>query len=119
MAKQDQQGKVLTRTETRVKVKRPRLYKVLLHNDDYTPREFVVHILQFVFSINEAEAIHLMLHVHTHGVGVVGIYPFAVAETRVAEVIAMAEKANYPLMCSLEPETDGDDANGHPGGPPS
>jgi ATP-dependent Clp protease adaptor protein ClpS len=125
----DAAGKVITRTETRTRLKRPRMYKVLLHNDDFTPREFVVLVLQHVFHMSEAEASRLMLYVHNHGVGVVGIYPFAVAETKVAEVGAAAEKARFPLMATLEPESDGDsDGDGEEGdggggwqqgGPPS
>lgn len=110
MAREEQEGKVLTRTRTQKRLKRPRMYRVLLHNDDYTPREFVVLVLQHVFQINEAEATRLMLYVHQNGVGVVGIFPFSVAETKVAEVIATAEKANYPLICSMEPESDGDES---------
>ncbi|HVS65250.1 MAG TPA: ATP-dependent Clp protease adaptor ClpS [Thermoanaerobaculia bacterium] len=109
-------GKVLTRTQTRTALKRPRMYKVLLHNDDYTPREFVVLVLQHVFVMSEAEASRLMLHVHNHGVGVAGIYPFSVAETKVAEVGAAAEKAKFPLMATLEPESDGDEDDGEQGG---
>ena len=116
MAKDDQQGKVLTRTKTKTKLKRPRMYKVLLHNDDYTPREFVVVVLQHVFHCSEAEATKVMLYVHNNGVGVVGIYPYSVAETKVAEVLAAAEKAKFPLICTMEPESDGDedDSGGDP-----
>jgi ATP-dependent Clp protease adaptor protein ClpS len=117
----DRQGKLITRTETRTRLKRPRMYKVLLHNDDFTPREFVVLVLQHVFHLSEAESSRLMLHVHNHGVGVVGVYPYSVAETKVAEVAAAAEKARFPLMASLEPESDGDEegdrgGNGGAGG---
>lgn len=104
------QGKVLTRTETKTRLKRPRLYKVLLHNDDYTPREFVVMLLRAIFQCGEADATTLMLHAHNNGLAVVGVYPFSVAETKVGEALAAAEKANYPLLCSLEPESDGDEA---------
>lgn len=108
-------GKVATRTKTETALKRPRMFRVLLHNDDFTPRDFVVLILQHVFGLGEAEATRIMLYVHTKGVGVVGIYPYAVAETKVAEVLTAAEKANFPLHCSLEPESDGDeDASGDP-----
>lgn len=87
------------------------MYRVLLHNDDFTPREFVVLILEHVFHLGEAQATKLMLYVHNHGVGIVGIYPFSVAETKVAEVSAAAEKANFPLLVTLEPESDGEDAD--------
>ena len=111
MSEQDQ-GKVVTKTQKRTRLKRPRLFKVLLHNDDYTPRDFVVLVLQHVFAMGEAEATRLMLHVHNNGVGVAGIFPFAVAETKAAEVKAAAEQANFPLMCSVEPEQDGDESDG-------
>lgn len=109
MSQEDNKGSVVTRTETRTRVKRPRMYRVLLHNDDFTPREFVVLVLQHVFHLSEAESTKLMVYVHTNGVGVVGIYPFSVAETKVAEVREAAEKARYPLICSMEPESDGDE----------
>lgn len=106
----EEQEDVATRVETRTerKLKRPRMYRVLLHNDDYTPREFVVLVLQTVFRLGEAEAARLMIYVHNHGVGVVGLYTYAVAETKCAEVAAAAEKANFPLMCTTEPDEEGD-----------
>ena len=112
----DQQGdgKVLTKTKTRTRLARPRLYKVLLHNDDFTPREFVVLVLQHVFHLTESDASRLMLYVHKNGVGVVGLYPFSVAETKVAEVGSLAQQAEVPLLCTLEPDT-GDDGNGSGG----
>lgn len=105
-----EQGDLATRIKTRTerKIKRPRMYRVLLHNDDYTPREFVVLVLQTVFHLDEAHATRLMLYVHNHGVGVVGLYPYSVAETKCAEVAAVSEKANFPLMCSIEPDEEGD-----------
>ena len=110
----DQQGdsKVLTKTKTRTKLARPRLYKVLLHNDDFTPREFVVVVLQHVFHMSESDASRLMLYVHKNGVGVVGIYPFSVAETKVAEVGSLAQQAEVPLLCTIEPDTGDDDGDG-------
>ena len=118
MAKEDQQGQVITRPEAKTKLKRPRMYKVLLHNDDYTPRDFVVLVLQHVFHVGEAEATRLMLYVHQNGVGVVGIFPYSVAETKVAEVIATAEHAKFPLICTMEPESDGDEGDGDGDGEP-
>lgn len=109
VARQDEQGKVLTRTETRAKLSRPRLYRILLHNDDFTPRDFVVLVLQHVFHMGEADATHLMLYVHKNGVGVVGLFPYSVAETKVAEVQAVSEKAKVPLLCTMEPADDGED----------
>jgi ATP-dependent Clp protease adaptor protein ClpS len=100
-------GDVLTRTRTERKLARPRLFRVLLHNDDFTPREFVVVLLQQIFHHSEVEATRIMLWVHNHGIGVVGVYPHAVAETKVSEVLAEAQKAEYPLLATFEPEDDG------------
>ncbi len=86
------------------KLDEPKQYKVLLHNDDFTPMEFVVAILQSVFRLSETEAIHLMLYVHQHGTGVIGVYSYEVAESKVNQVHELAEKAQYPLMCSIEEE---------------
>ena len=97
---------VVTRSKTAKKLKRPQLYKVLLHNDDFTTMEFVVMVLTTIFSHSETEATAIMLHIHRHGVGVGGIYPYGVAEAKVAEVIATAEKAEYPLLCTMEPDDD-------------
>ncbi|SRR6266545_7115220 len=105
---------VLTRTKTALKLKRPKLYKVLLHNDDYTTMEFVVMVLQGIFGHSETSATAIMLHIHNHGVGIGGIYPFAVAEAKVAETLATAEKAEYPLLCTMEPEDD-DEGGGEDG----
>ncbi len=80
----------------------PYLYKVLMHNDDYTTMEFVVSALESVFHQPPAEAHRVMLNVHTRGVGVCGAYSFEVAETKVARVHALARKAGYPLKCTLE-----------------
>ncbi len=84
-------------------VRRPRLYKVLLHNDDYTTMEFVVMVLATVFHRSEAEAVQIMLHVHRRGVGVAGVYPREIAESRVAKVCHMAREAEFPLLCTMEP----------------
>jgi ATP-dependent Clp protease adaptor protein ClpS len=89
--------------EAERKVKRPRPYKVLLHNDDYTTMEFVVMILMTVFHRAEMEAVRIMLHVHTRGVGVAGVYPREVAEARVAKVAEIAREHEYPLRCTMEP----------------
>jgi ATP-dependent Clp protease adaptor protein ClpS len=90
--------------KTRKKLEKPKLYKVLLHNDDYTTMEFVVAILREVFHHNEVDATRIMLHVHQNGMGVAGVYTFEVAETRVRKTLAMAKEAQYPLMCTMEPE---------------
>lgn len=91
---------VLTDVSTRAE--RPKLYKVLLHNDDYTPMEFVVEILERFFGKTHAAATEIMLNVHYKGVGVCGVYPYEVAETKVALVTEAAREREYPLQCSLE-----------------
>src|SRR5688572_3701120 len=93
---------VVTEPKTQRKLKRPQLYKVLLHNDDYTTMEFVVAILQAIFHHSEASASAIMLHIHRHGVGVAGVYQFEIAEAKVGEVLHAAEKAEYPLLCTME-----------------
>ena len=82
----------------------PSLWKVILHNDDYTTQEFVVWILETIFRKPEPEAVRIMLDVHKRGKGVAGIYPFDVADTKVAQVKAAAEQQEFPLLCTLEPE---------------
>ena len=89
-------------TKTRPKTKKPSLYKVLLLNDDYTPMEFVVHVLQSFFKMSIEDATRVMLHVHQRGVGVCGIFPYEVAETKVAQVMDFARKNEHPLQCTLE-----------------
>ena len=89
-------------TETEKKLKRPPLFKVLLHNDDYTTKEFVVQILQFVFHKEPTEAVQIMLHVHRKGIGVAGVYSYEIAETKVAQVESLARQHEYPLKCSME-----------------
>jgi ATP-dependent Clp protease adaptor protein ClpS len=91
-------------TKTRAKTKKPSLYKVLLLNDDYTPMEFVVHILESIFGKNREEAVDVMLHVHRHGVGICGVFTFEVAETKVAQVIEFARRHQHPLQCTMEKE---------------
>jgi len=93
-----------TQTRTRSSLKAPRMWKVILHNDDYTTQDFVVGILRNVFRKTEAEAVRIMLDVHQRGKGVAGIYPFEVAETKVAQVKALAERDEFPLLCTLEVE---------------
>jgi ATP-dependent Clp protease adaptor protein ClpS len=94
--------------DERTRTKKPPMYKVLLHNDDYTTREFVVWVLQSVFHKNEAEATAIMSHVHTNGVGVAGVYTFEVAETKVTKTMALAKAQQYPLQLSIEPAEDED-----------
>jgi ATP-dependent Clp protease adaptor protein ClpS len=90
--------------KTRDLTKRPELYRVVLHNDDYTAMEFVVDILETVFGKSPAEAYRVMLHVHQTGIGIAGVYTHEVAETKVAEVENLAQEAGYPLRASLEEE---------------
>lgn len=91
-------------TERRIKLKPPTLYKVLLHNDDYTTREFVVLILQAIFNRTETESTQIMLHVHHNGIGVAGVYPYEIAESKVEKVTALARKYEFPLRCTMEEE---------------
>jgi ATP-dependent Clp protease adaptor protein ClpS len=109
----DKDGGTLTVTRTKQRLKRPRLYKVILHNDDYTPRSFVVMLLVSVFGKSESDANSIMLKAHNTGYSIAGVYPFSIAETKVGEVLTAAEKAGFPLMCSMEPEHDGDDDSGN------
>ena len=89
-------------TKTRTRTKSPSPYKVLMLNDDYTPMEFVVHVLQSFFKMSIEDATRVMLHVHQRGVGVCGIFPYEVAETKVAQVMDFARANEHPLQCTLE-----------------
>jgi len=89
-------------TRTRTRTKKPTPYRVLMLNDDYTPMEFVVLVLQRYFRMNMEEATRVMLHVHQRGVGVCGVFSYEVAETKVAQVIEFARQNQHPLQCTLE-----------------
>ncbi len=91
-------------TRTLPKTARPSLYRVLLLNDDYTPMEFVVHVLERFFHKNVEEATQIMLHVHQKGVGVCGIFTYEVAETKVTQVVDFARRHQHPLQCTMEKE---------------
>ena len=91
-------------TETKPKTKRPPLYKVMLLNDDYTPMEFVVHVLERFFGMSHAQAFELMLTVHKKGLAVVGVFSFEVAEMKVAQVMDFARRHQHPLQCTMEKE---------------
>ena len=89
-------------TQVKPKLQKPSLYRVLLLNDDYTPMEFVVYVLENFFNKSREEATLIMLHVHQHGVGVCGVFTFEVAETKVAQVIDAALRHQHPLQCTME-----------------
>jgi ATP-dependent Clp protease adaptor protein ClpS len=95
---------VITETRKKEKLQKPKLYKVLFHNDNYTTREFVVAVLREVFRKSEADAVQIMLHVHYSGVGVAGIYTYEVAETKMLLVEKLAKENEFPLRLSIEPE---------------
>ena len=88
--------------KTRVNTKKPSMYKVLMLNDDYTPMEFVIFLLQKFFHKNNDEATKIMLHVHQNGVGVCGVFPYEIAETKVIQVLETAKKNDHPLQCTME-----------------
>lgn len=102
MAREDYDHDELVLAESRSRLKKPPLYKVLLHNDDFTTMEFVVYVLQTVFHRSEQEAISVMLEVHTQGVGVAGVYTYEVAEMKAAKVLSLAQASEYPLLCTVE-----------------
>ncbi len=91
-------------TSTRTKTKKPSMYRVLLLNDDYTPMEFVVHVLERFFNHTREQATRIMLHVHQKGIGICGVYTYEVAETKVAQVTEFARRHEHPLQCTMEKE---------------
>ncbi|MEZ5908150.1 MAG: ATP-dependent Clp protease adapter ClpS [Hyphomicrobiaceae bacterium] len=91
-------------TKTRPKTKKPSLYKVLLLNDDYTPMDFVIYVLERFFNKGRDEATRIMLHVHHKGVGICGVYTYEIAETKVAQVMSFARQHQHPLQCTMEKE---------------
>lgn len=90
--------------ETRTRTKKPPLYKVLILNDDYTPMEFVVHVLERFFSMTHAQSFELMLTVHKKGVAIAGVFSYEIAETKVAQVMDFAQRQQHPLQCTMEKE---------------
>ena len=98
----DGQGQIGIDTKTRAKPKKPSQFKVLMLNDDYTPMEFVVMVLKRFFSMDLEQATRVMLHVHQRGVGVCGIFPYEIAETKVNQVMDFARQNQHPLQCTLE-----------------
>jgi ATP-dependent Clp protease adaptor protein ClpS len=89
-------------TESKPETKKPSMYKVLMLNDDYTPMEFVIHVLVRFFGKSQEEATKIMLHVHQRGVGICGVYPYEIAESKVTQVVDFALKHQHPLQCTLE-----------------
>ena len=98
----DGQGQVGLATRTRAKPKKPSQFKVLMLNDDYTPMEFVVIVLKRFFHMDMEQATRVMLHVHQRGVGVCGVFPYEIAETKVNQVMDFARRNQHPLQCTLE-----------------
>jgi len=88
--------------QARPKLKPPPLYKVILLNDDYTPMEFVVHILEYFFGMSREKATQVMLHVHTRGKGICGVYTYEIAETKVVQVNDFSQRHQHPLLCTME-----------------
>ena len=91
-------------TQTKPKTQKPSLYRVLILNDDYTPMEFVVHVLERFFNKSPEDATRIMLHVHHNGVGICGVFTYEVAETKVGQVIEFARQNQHPLQCTMEKE---------------
>jgi ATP-dependent Clp protease adaptor protein ClpS len=104
----DNDAGTITEVKPQKKLKRPRLFRVLLHNDDYTTREFVVHVLNTVFHLGEQDAIRIMLHVHHNGVGVAGVFTREVAESKIQRVEQLAQEHEFPLRLTMEPEEEED-----------
>lgn len=102
MARAPASGQTRPASAARAETRQPPLYKVLMHNDDYTTMEFVVEVLEAVFRKPPTEANRIMLHIHFKGVGMCGVFPYEVAETKVARVHAMARTQGYPLRCTLD-----------------
>jgi ATP-dependent Clp protease adaptor protein ClpS len=102
--KRDDYGDIAVITETKPKTKRPPLYKVMLLNDDFTPMEFVVMVLERFFGVNQSQAFEIMLTVHEKGLAVVGVFSHEIAETKVAQVMDAARQNQHPLQCTMEKE---------------
>lgn len=98
----DQETDVLT--ESKTKLEKPKLFKVLLHNDDFTTMEFVVWVLEYVFMRDAAEAFAIMLKVHNEGVGMAGVYPFEIANMKAEKAMNLAKAREYPFLCTVEEE---------------
>ncbi|MEZ4407178.1 MAG: ATP-dependent Clp protease adaptor ClpS [Polyangiales bacterium] len=103
---QDNDSGTVVETRTEKKIARPKMYRVLLHNDHYTTREFVVAVLIEVFNRSETDAVQIMMHVHKNGIGVAGVYTHDVAQTKIDKVHRLARENEYPLLLTMEPEDD-------------
>ena len=103
----EQDGLAIAEVESDAELRKPPLYKVLIHNDDFTSMEFVVFVLQTVFGRSESEAIQLMLNVHNDGVGLAGLYPYEIAEMKVVKVTSLAQANEFPLLCTIEEADNG------------
>jgi ATP-dependent Clp protease adaptor protein ClpS len=99
---QEEATGVISEPRAERKLEKPKMYKVILLNDDYTTMEFVVYVLQAIFQRTETEAVQIMLHVHKNGSGVAGVYTHEIAETRVVQVETLARHNEYPLRCTME-----------------
>ncbi len=104
MAKRNSEREEMTVAESREKVEKPPLYKVLLHNDNYTTMEFVVFVLRTIFNKSESDAVRIMLAVHHQSVGVAGVYPREIAEMKSAKATELARQNEFPLLCTIEEE---------------
>src|SRR4051795_2151001 len=102
--KHDPESGTATETRSEKKLQKPKLYKVLFHNDNYTTRDFVVAVLREVFHKSESDAVQIMLHVHHNGIGLAGLYTYDVAATKIRTVEVLAREQGFPLRCSMEPE---------------
>ena len=103
---------VVTETRSKPKLKRPKLYKVIFHNDNYTTQEFVVSLLIEVFHKSESDAYAIMLHVHLRGAGIAGVYTYEVAEAKVDKSMKLAREAQYPLLVTMEPDDSDEEREG-------
>lgn len=91
-------------TETKIRLEKPKLFRVLLHNDDFTTMEFVIFVLEYVFKKTDAEAVSIMLKVHNEGVGIAGVFPYDVAYMKSQKAMNLAKAREYPLLCTVEEE---------------
>ncbi len=102
MAELDYEQDELALAEDETKLEKPPLYRVLIHNDNFTTMEFVVYVLHSIFQHTEGAAIQIMLNVHVEGVGIAGIYPYEIAEMKVAKVTSLAQANEFPLLCTID-----------------